>query len=216
MSLTIITTEDGSHSLRNEQLHETYHSIHGAVQESKHVFILNGFDHQVKKNPSALRILEAGFGTGLNALLTAMHTHIPVYYESWELYPLPVMVVDQLNHGFQMDAVELFRALHGAPWNQAVSISSHFTLCKRSVDLLQEMPVGRFDIIYYDAFAPSKQPALWEIDILRKMTNTLVSGGVFVTYCAKGQLKRDLASLGLNVETLAGPPGKKEMVRAIR
>lgn len=216
MDLTIITTEDGSHSLRNEQLQETYHSVHGAVQESKHVFIQHGFDHQVKRNPPALRILEAGFGTGLNALLTAMHAHIPVYYESWERYPLSIEVIDQLNYGNQLDAGELFKAMHTAPWNLAVAISSHFTLCKRSVDLLNEMPVGQFDIIYYDAFAPSKQPALWEIDILRKMTDTLVPGGVFVTYCAKGQLKRDLSSLGLTVETLAGPPGKKEMVRATR
>jgi tRNA U34 5-methylaminomethyl-2-thiouridine-forming methyltransferase MnmC len=216
VGLTIITTEDGSHSLRNEQLQETYHSVHGAVQESNHVFIQNGFVHQLRTNPSALRILEAGFGTGLNALLTALHTRIPVYYESWELYPLPIEVIDQLNYGNQLDAAVLFKALHVAPWNLTVSISSHFTLCKRSADLLHELPVGQFDIIYYDAFAPSKQPALWEIDILRKMTDTLVPGGVFVTYCAKGQLKRDLSSLGLTVETLAGPPGKKEMVRATR
>jgi len=216
MALSIIITEDGSHSLRNEELLETYHSVHGAVRESNHVFIQHGLDHQLKSNPSSLRILEAGFGTGLNALLTALQVAIPVYYESWELYPLPMDVVKQLNHGDQLASVALFHALHEAPWNQIAVLNTNFTLCKRTADLLQETPTGQFDIIYYDAFAPSKQPALWERDVIRKMIETLVPGGVFVTYCAKGQLKRDLSSLGLAVETLPGPPGKKEMVRATR
>ncbi len=216
MALSIIITEDGSHSLRNEELQETYHSVHGAVRESNHVFIQHGFDHQLKKNPSSLRILEAGFGTGLNALLTAMRATVPVYYESWELYPLPMDVVRQLNYGDQLSSAALFHALHEASWNQSVSMNPNFTLLKRTADLLQETPAGQFDIIYYDAFAPSKQPALWERDGIRKMTDTLVPGGVFVTYCAKGQLKRDLSSLGLTVETLPGPPGKKEMIRATR
>jgi tRNA U34 5-methylaminomethyl-2-thiouridine-forming methyltransferase MnmC len=216
VEVSLILTEDGSHSLRNEKLNETYHSIHGAVQESRHVFIHHGLTHRLTNHPTSVRILEAGFGTGLNVLLTALHTSIPVYYESWELFPLPTQVVNQLNYGDQLHAAPIFQAIHQAPWNQPVTLRDNFTLHKRKADLLVQIPEGLFDIIYYDAFAPSRQPELWEFAIIQKMISALAAGGVFVTYCARGQLKRDLASLGLAVETLPGPPGKKEMVRAIR
>lgn len=140
MELSIIITEDGSHSLRNEKLQETYHSVHGAVRESNHVFIQHGFDHYLKNKPSSLRIFEAGFGTGLNALLTAVRTAVPVYYESWELYPLPMDIVRQLNYGDQLTSTVLFQMLHEAPWNQNASISPEFVLHKRVADLLQ---IGR-------------------------------------------------------------------------
>lgn len=217
----IITTSDGSHSLMNTDLQETYHSVHGAIQESKHVFIHAGLDFWMEQNSGKeVRILELGFGTGLNALLTLLGTsHLPVsvHYESWEMYPLELSIARQLNYGDVLRAPLEFLKLHEVPWEEPSKIASDFILTKRKGDIQQALwNEQAFDIIYYDAFAPAKQPYLWEMDVLKKITDTLPSGGVWVTYCAKGQVKRDLRSLGLKVETLPGAPGKKEMIRALR
>jgi tRNA U34 5-methylaminomethyl-2-thiouridine-forming methyltransferase MnmC len=217
--LEVIATGDGSHSILNTSLQETYHSRHGAVRESTHVFIDHGFRVLEWLRPGPVRILEVGFGTGLNAALTqieAARTGRAVIYESWEKFPLPDRVWEQLNYGAILGHPEVFNALHQAPWNEPTEVGPGFTLFKRTGDLLVDALTGIFDLIYYDAFAPSKQPEMWALDVLRKVTSTLVRGGILVTYCAKGQVKRDLAVLGLVVETLPGPPGKKEMTRAIR
>ena len=216
--IKIISTSDGSHSLLNTSLNETYHSVHGAIQESKHVFIQNGLDFWISRNPAKEpRILEIGFGTGLNVLLTLLHgqsSQQKIYYESWEMYPLDQSVVRELNYGLLLEAGENFSEIHNALWNSTVALSPHFTLHKHLGSILIDSLTGPFDLVYYDAFAPSKQAEMWTIEALKKITNSIAPGGVWVTYCAKGQLKRDLKALGLNVETLPGPPGKKEMVRA--
>ncbi len=220
--LTIITTSDGSHSLFNPLLNETYHSVHGAIQESQHVFIQQGLKYWLAHNPSKdIRILEIGFGTGLNAFLTLLdlqNSGYRIYYESWEAFPLPIDLAVQLNYPIQLGAIDVFAQLHQSEWNAFVSITPEFILYKRLGDILKDPLPGAdsFDLIYYDAFAPSKQPQLWTFDVLKKVVDAMSPAGVWVTYCAKGQLKRDLKSLGLTVETLTGPPGKKEMVRALR
>jgi len=217
-TIKIIVTGDGSHSLFNEALDETYHSRHGAVQESLHVFIEHGFRHLVQtQQPKLISILEVGFGTGLNALLTvaeAIEINIPVAYTSLETYPLSQEVWVKLNYP---DNNNLFKKLHQAEWENWNQINSHLRLLKLEKSL-QDVELGplQYDLIYFDAFAPNKQPELWELTVLDKVVKTLKSGGMFVTYCAKGQLKRDLKSLGLIVESLPGPPGKREMVRAIK
>lgn len=215
--IQIISTEDGSHSLLNTSLQETYHSKHGAIQESRHVFIDAGLNFFVTENPGkTIRVLEVGFGTGLNAILSFLHANsenYQMYYESWEKDPLPFEIVELLNYGKLLDASMEFHVIHKAPWGKEVKINSSFTLNKAHGDITKDALSSSFDIIYYDAFAPDKQPDIWTIDILKKVTDTLSPGGVLVTYCAKGQLKRDLDSLGLIVETLPGPPGKKEMTR---
>jgi tRNA U34 5-methylaminomethyl-2-thiouridine-forming methyltransferase MnmC len=204
MAIKLIVTSDGSHSLLNEELDETYHSIHGAVQESKHVFIDNGI-YAYSRRP--INIFEVGFGTGLNALLAAQ-TNLPINYTSIEAFPLDESIFSQLNY----EPKELLLDLHR---NQHLQTSNfkfkklHTTLEAISIDEV-------FDIIFFDAFAPSKQPSMWELPMLSKVCNALTPGGLFVTYCAKGQLKRDLKTLGLEVETLPGPPGKKEMVRGTK
>ncbi len=219
--IQIITTADGSHSLLNADLQETYHSSYGAIQESKHVFIRSGLDYWVEHNPrKKIRILEMGFGAGLNAFLTLLattHSDTPVYYESWEMYPVVQSVIAQLNYGDILNSSQKFISLHEALWEKQVAITPNFVLSKHNGDI-QSAPFeeSSFDIIYYDAFAPSKQPELWVEEMLKKVTNTLAPGGVWVTYCAKGQVKRDLRSLGLTVEILQGAPGKKEMIRALR
>ncbi len=222
--IEIIITSDGSHSLRNTRLNETYHSIHGAVQESVHVFIKNGFVYFENQNhPAEIRILEVGFGTGLNALLTlkyALESKLQFHYTSLEAYPVEEETIRQLNYpeilAFE-GAVQLFQKLHAARWTQEGSVLNNFVL-KKQLARLEEVDLGeeQFDLVYFDAFAPVKQPELWEIGMLRKVEQSMKAGAVFVTYCAKGQLKRDLRSLGLQVQTLSGPPGKKEMVRALK
>jgi tRNA U34 5-methylaminomethyl-2-thiouridine-forming methyltransferase MnmC len=221
MGIEIITTSDGSHSLLNTTLNETYHSRHGAVQESLHVFIKEGLDYLLTKKPAAtISILEIGFGTGLNALLTAqraLEVSAVVQYTSLETKPLPELIWAQLNYTSSPDAEVLFRSLHEAPWATAVDITPAFRLTKRKVSLLEAtFAPGSFDLIYFDAFAPNKQPEMWTYAVLETVVHTLREGGMFVTYCARGQLKRDLKALGLTVETLAGPPGKKEMVRGVQ
>jgi tRNA U34 5-methylaminomethyl-2-thiouridine-forming methyltransferase MnmC len=215
-SLKIITTHDGSHSLLNEQLNETYHSVHGALQESKHVFIQHGLDF-ASKSKSTIHILEVGFGTGLNALLTlqqAKADNLTIHYTTLEAFPVEEAIWSQLNYVESAEAKEQFEKLHRAKWNEAENISSNFVLKKLRATLQQvELELNHYDLIYFDAFAPNKQPEMWELPMLQKVVNSMKPDGLFVTYCAKGQLKRDLKNAGLTVETLQGPPGKREMVR---
>ena len=217
-AVSLITTSDGSHSLFNSSLNETYHSVHGAITESKHVFIQQGLEHWFQHNARRdLRILEIGFGTGLNVLLTLLHSQSlnrNIYYESWEAFPLDASIVRQLNYGEQLGASQWFSKIHDAIWNSVVQLTPAFTLQKIVGDVLTGVISAPFDLVYFDAFAPSKQPALGTMDVLKKIKETMTPAGIFGTYCAKGQLKRDLKALGLIVETLSGPPGKKEMVRA--
>lgn len=220
MGIEIITTSDGSHSLRNDELNETYHSIHGAMQESIHVFIKKGLDHFLELNPTVaeVNILEIGFGTGLNALLTwqrSFQISQKLNYTSLETFPIPEELWSKLNYAADESSTAGFRRLHEAEWNTFVDIENNFHLRKieQSLEDLTP-PVESFDIVYYDAFAPNKQPEMWTPDILSKVAAALKKGGILVTYCAKGQLKRDLKALELEISTLDGPPGKKEMVRA--
>lgn len=220
-SLKIITTSDGSHSLLNEELNETYHSVHGAVQESLHVFIQNGLHYfREKFMPKNISILEIGFGTGLNVLLAmqaAKQLPIPFQYTTLEAFPLEEKVWSELNYADNLNLKNEFHMLHQVSWQEKHGILPTFQFQKQHIKLQDViLEPSSFDIIFFDAFAPSKQPELWEINVLHKVTGALRKNGVFVTYCAKGQLKRDLKNLGLKVESLPGPPGKKEMVRATK
>lgn len=215
--LEIITTSDGSHSLRNRRLNETYHSVHGARQESMHVFIRNGLQyfHRTQAAKSA-SVLEVGFGTGLNALLTweyAREHKLEVRYTTLEPFPLVEEVWSKLNYD-QSDPGR-FRLIHEAEWDKEILLAREFSIQKRKCSMAEANLDERWDVIYFDAFAPAVQPELWSHDALKLVTNKLDRAGVFVTYSAKGQLKRDLRDLGLKVETLPGPPGKNEMVRGI-
>ncbi|HMP98132.1 MAG TPA: tRNA (5-methylaminomethyl-2-thiouridine)(34)-methyltransferase MnmD [Cyclobacteriaceae bacterium] len=219
MTVQIITTADGSHSLLNSDLDETYHSRHGALQESAYVFIKMGFDFFLAQHkPKSINILEIGFGTGLNAWLTlqrARQTNIQVNYTSLETYPLDKSIWSNLNYA-ESDK-QSFEQLHEAEWNKAVSIHKNFNLHKIEGSLQNaSLSTIHSHIIYFDAFAPNKQPEMWALPLLKKVCDTLLPGGVFVTYCAKGQVKRDLKSLGLSVENLPGPPGKREMLRGLK
>lgn len=201
----------------NESLNETYHSVHGAIRESMHVFIDHGIGYAHNLNPGPLSVFEVGFGTGLNALLTARFARekqTKISYTSVEAFPLDEVIWSQLNYPSLLDMPEAFESMHRAPWNEWQSTNEYFSFFKWKTTL-HDVPgnTHRYDVIYFDAFAPSRQPDMWGRDILEKLVGMMSDRGVIVTYCAKGQLKRDFASFGLTVETLHGPPGKKEMVR---
>lgn len=189
------------------------------MQESEYVFIEQGLNYVVGQNKkNQLNILEVGLGTALNAWLTFRSPKVQtlqLQYFAIEKFPLPAEVWQQLNYA--ADDRELFEKIHSSPWNswQSILPTVHLFKCENS---LQDcaIPDLKFDLIYYDAFAPNKQPDMWTFYMLEKVVQKLTPGGVFVTYCAKGQLKRDLKSLGMQVESLPGPPGKREMVRAIK
>lgn len=219
--LQIITTKDGSQSLLNPELNETYHSIHGARQESLHVFIKNGLEFVVQNlSKRSVKILEIGFGTGLNALLTAQYANengIAIEYTTLETFPINESIWQQLNYAQSESEQEIFYKLHHEPWDQWTEIRPGFMLKKLNTTLqLVSFDHDYFDLVYFDAFAPNKQPEMWTLPMLQKTIDALVHKGVFVTYCAKGQLKRDLISLATSAETLQGPPGKREMIRATK
>jgi tRNA U34 5-methylaminomethyl-2-thiouridine-forming methyltransferase MnmC len=216
----LIKTADGSGSLYIPSLDETYHSRHGAIQESNHVFIEQGI-RPLLVNSQEIFIFEVGFGTGLNALLTliaAINAGVKVRYRSIEKYPLSISQALELNYAESVDPrfAHYFKALHEAPWQQWVSITPHFSIYKDEIDLDDVSIVGEADVVYYDAFGPRVQPNMWNIQKLKIACDALKPSGVFVTYCAQGQFKRVLKELGMQVVGLPGPPGKREMTKAIK
>lgn len=218
-----LITEDGSHTLYVPELDETFHSTHGAISESNYVYLERGLKYYCEtRNKKSIRIFEVGFGTGLNAFLSAIHAtsnNLLIRYESIEPFPLHCSDYNKLNYTGLIDFTDsekLFSKIHECTWGRLVEILPEFLLQKVKV-ILQEYEIhNKFDICFYDAFAPSKQPEMWNINMLEKIWNLLATDGVFVTYCAKGQLKRDLKSLGFVVESLPGPKGKFEIVRATK
>ncbi|ELR72212.1 hypothetical protein C900_01766 [Fulvivirga imtechensis AK7] len=221
-NIRLIITDDGSHSLFVPALNETYHSFHGALQESRHVFIKMGLEYALNQKASP-HVLEVGLGTGLNALLAAecAETYkISVHFTSIEAFPVDYSLAASLNYPkfiAHPDAEQWFEDIHRSDWHVDRPIHSLFTLKKLHTKLEDcQLPSSQFDVVFFDAFAPSKQAELWGMEILTRIVESMASQSVFVTYCAKGQLKRDLKALGLQVETLPGPPGKKEMVRALK
>lgn len=219
--LKLIVTDDGSHSLYHEELKESYHSFHGALKESIHVFMLYGLDSWLMENPNRkpLRIFEVGFGTGLNAWLTliwAEQNQVPVLYHTIEPFPISEEIYSQLNYGDLDDGFFHYKPyltrLHKKEWNDGSVISEYFNM-KKDKTTLEEVTLYPSDVVFFDAFAPSKQPELWEKPLLQKVYDSMNPGGIFTTYCAQGKLKRDLSDIGMEVETLPGPPGKKEMTR---
>ena len=219
MDRKIVKTSDGSHSLRIEEWDEQYHSKHGAVAESSHVFIKQGLARSAK---SPVSILEMGFGTGLNALLTilyAIENGIKVQYTAIEAYPLKKEEWQLLNYSEHLNAPHAqahFEKMHEADWGKPISISDSFTLYKLQEDMTNFTADSKFDLIYYDAFGYRVQPELWSEQIFKNMFRALKEGGILVTYAAKGLIRRTLQSVGFEVERLPGPPGKREMIRATK
>lgn len=209
-------TEDGSHTLYLPEIDETYHSTHGAVNESRHVFLRAGFDCCPKPE---LYVLEVGFGTGLNAYLTALESECKslVHYYTVEKFPLAEAAWSQLNFAARCGGDEaLFQAIHAAAWGCDVELSPKFHLQKIEADFTCLSLHKQFDLIYYDAFSPEKQPELWTEAIFEKLYALTSKGGILTTYCAKGSVRRAMQAAGFAVERILGPKGKREMLRATR
>lgn len=219
--MKILVTEDGSHTLQHPELDETYHSIHGAIQESKHVFIEAGLN-KIAQQKKQFAILEIGFGTGLNAWLsaiTAQELKYTIDYTTLEAYPLSSAITHQLNYAtsaLHAEHSRLFAELHACEWEKLIRINSYFTLEKKEVKLEDFASEKQFDLIYFDAFSPQSQPELWTVEQFSKLYKILNDSGILVTYCAKGAVKRNLKEAGFIIEALAGPPGKREMTRAVK
>jgi len=215
----ILTTKDGSKTIHFPEWNESYHSQHGAITEALHVYIKSGLEYRIHSKPlKAISVLEMGFGTGLNAYLTYYYgkvNNLDINYSGIEKYPLTDAVLEQLNYAGESER-SVFDNLHAVPWGKYVEISSHFRLKKLEVDIDNFQTEERFDLIYFDAFGPRVQPKLWDRAILEHMHSILNPDGVWVTYCCKGSVRRDLMDIGFTVEKIPGPPGKREMLRAIK
>lgn len=239
--MQIITTEDGSNTLFSEQFNEIYHSRHGAIQESLHVFIKTGLDYVLEQkrdrllavNPpsslerelegEAVSILEIGFGTGLNALLTMLEAekrNLKIYYTTIELYPVDIVTIKELNYTQQLGyefCYGPYHSMHLVRWNEAHDVTPHFNFKKINASVPEySFEPNSFDIIYFDAFAPDNQPEMWTADVFRKMHVALRTGGILVTYCSKGSVQRAMKEAGFTVQKTPGPPGKREMLRAFK
>ena len=221
MHLKIINTEDGSTSLYNETLNESYHSIYGAINESMHVFIEAGLNSI--KNPDTINILEIGFGTGLNALLTCIKSeknNININYFALEPYPIKKDIYNQMNFEQCLNYKNtnyFFTQIHKVPWNQLHNIHSRFKINKLNKRLEDYQPLNNFfNLIYFDAFSPDIQPEMWTLTIFTKLFESLQQHGVLVTYSAKGKVRRDLEKTGFTTERIPGPKGKREMLRATK
>lgn len=215
-----IITKDGSHTISIPELNVTYHSLHGAIQESMHVFIDAGLKSLLSYfNSRDVYIFEMGFGTGLNALLTfieAEKLNINVHYTAVELFPLQQDEIYPLNYCEQLkrpDLVPVFERLHHSEWDQGIDISSFFKFQKVKTNLFNFSSSQHFNIIYFDAFAPTAQPELWTKEIFEKLFSMLYAKGLLVTYCSKGEVRRAMLAAGFVVEKIPGPPGKREIVR---
>ncbi|ALM07642.1 SAM-dependent methyltransferase [Sediminicola sp. YIK13] len=219
MKRKIITTSDGSKTIQIEDWDEQYHSKHGAVQEAYHVFIKHGLSLFENRKIS---ILEIGFGTGLNALITwkeSSRYNLEVRYTGVEAFPVTKEEIRQLDYINELNAQELangFEKMHDAAWEETIKLTNNFTIHKQQKDFMDIADKEDYNLIYFDAFGARVQPELWTETLFQKMFNALSENGVLVTYAAKGSVRRAMQSVGFKVERLPGPPGKREMLRAVK
>lgn len=227
----IISTADGSTTIFIPEWNESYHSRHGAIQEAYHVFIAHGLD-LIRENKKTVSVLEIGFGTGLNALITLLESaekKLNIHYTGIEKYPVSPEETTLLNYpeslqafnpeiGFsQIEIDELYRKIMSADWNELKAVNPTFSLKKIQADFLDyDYPKQEFDLIYFDAFGARVQPELWTETLFEKLFKSLKSNGILTTYSAKGSVRRALSSVGFQVEKRPGPPGKREMLTAIK
>ena len=220
MKHEIIITQDGSSSIYIPELDETYHSKFGAIQEAKHVFIKNGLD--LFEDGSGISILEIGFGTGLNALITLLEAekrNLKINYVGVEAYPIPFDEISQLNYVTQLESLEKqvdFEKMHASNWEEEISINSNFRITKRKQFFTNISDENTFDLIYFDAFGFTVQPELWNEAIFEIMYKSLKSRGILTTYACRTSIKNSMQHAGFQALKLPGAPGKREMLRALK
>ena len=220
------TTADGSLTLYVPDVDEHYHSMNGAVQESQHVYINAGLLHYIHKlyplnkfevdeQQPEIQVLEFGFGTGLNAFHTALEAEkhkIKIRYVALEKFPLSQEIISKLNYSTVNSL--LFQNIHQSEWGSSVEITPNFYLQKLAIDFAEFDFPARYDVVYYDAFAPDKQPEVWSQELFGKIFSAMNTGGILTTYCAKGSVRRMMQQAGFSVERIPGAAGKREMIRA--
>ncbi len=215
----VIITADGSTTLHIPAWNEQYHSKHGAIQEAYHVFIKNGLSTINKKEIS---VLEIGLGTGLNCFITLLEadvSHTKINYTGVEAYPIKEDELLRLNFVNELSCRNLchkFEEMHLSPWEKWQEVTPDFRLLKKQMFIHNISDEDCYDLVYFDAFGARVQPELWTEDIFEKMYKSLRSGGVLVTYSAKGSVRRALQAVGFEVSRLPGPPGKREMLKAVK
>jgi len=217
---SIRKTADGSETLLGTRFGQYYHSVHGAIQESEHVFMGEGlFALNQEKD---LRILEIGLGSGLNALLANRHrknSRFKTHYYSYELFPISRETSYKLTYGKALNdsgSDEIFTLIHTSDWESDILLNQGFLLHKRNADVLNGIKEREIDLVFFDAFSPNSQPELWTVEVFKDIRDAMKDGAVLTTYCAKGDVRRAMIEAGLRVEQRPGPPGKREMLRAFK
>lgn len=222
MNRKVVKTADGSDTILVDELGVSYHSKHGAIQESIHVFIEAGLAFYKTQMPDkqSIRVFEMGLGTGLNALLTCQYAHknsVNISYTAVEQYPATKEEVSVLNYSSLLqDDTNILPNIHASEWEKTTGISDTFSFKKVHTSLQEYVPDAQYDIVYYDAFAPNAQPELWTTDIFSKLYSMMSDNAMLVTYCSKGDVRRAMLSVGFDVQKIPGPPGKREMLRATK
>ena len=215
MKLELVNTIDGSNSLKNLIINDSYHSKYGAINESKHIFINNGLKRISKKK---IRVLEIGFGTGLNALLTQLYCDKKekrITYHTIDNLPLKEEIYSSLNYCDQLKIDKnIFLKIHSSLWENEIELSNFFVLKKMKYDFTKILFNEKYDLIYFDAFSPSKQPEMWTLNNFKKLYDCLNTNGVLITYSSKGDVKRIMKKVGFNVSSVEGPTGKREITLA--
>lgn len=215
MQPTHFTTEDQSSTLFSDQYGEHYHSIHGAINESQHIFIDGGLKAMDQPNIS---IFEMGFGTGLNAFLTleyALQHQLNIKYTTLEKHPVVPQIYSELNYGKEKGRANFIK-LHEVEWGQAYEINENFSFSKHAIDLLDYKHSTNYDLVYFDAFSPDSQPELWSESVFKALYEHMNPSGILMTYSVKGIVKRALKAVGFKIEKIPGPIGKREILRAIK
>lgn len=219
--MSVLNTSDGSPTIEHPFFKELFHSRHGSLQESMTVYIEAGFS--LMKDLKSLQILEMGFGSGLNVWLTylqSLHTNQYIEYVALDAFPVETpLLKGYWEHAYWMQSLsttekEVLNKLTHCPWDSTCELSSHFVLHKIKCDFLTFQPEKKFDLCYYDAFAPEAQPELWDEKAMRHLASFIKQGGYVTSYCSKGVVQRNLKSAGFTIEKLPGPPGKREIIRA--
>lgn len=220
MNNNIIETSDGSHTILSDIFGVSYHSKYGAIQETQHVFITSALQQKALEQTN-IAVLDIGFGTGLNALMTyieAKNRNLNVTYVGVEAFPISLETAKSLNFTSLLNEPDttngVFIKMHESPWSTPIQLTEYFNFTKLNQRFQDLAFTNQFDVIYFDAFAPSSQPELWEAPIMQIMYDALVANGILTTYCAKGVVKRTMKGVGFQIERLPGPPGKREMTRA--
>lgn len=219
--MDLLQTADGSPTIYSHRFDEIYHSRHGAIQESQHVFIKMGLHFQALKN-ERIRILEVGMGTGLNVFLTLLANdklEKKIHYSAIEAFPLDSDIISNLNYPELLNAPDrthLFERIHRIASEEEAHLSDLFDLTVYYKKLLDFYSKLKFDLIYFDAFAPKAQPEMWEERIFHHLFELISENGILVTYCAKGSVRRMMETIGFQVDRIEGPPGKREMIRAAK